>query len=156
MPWPPRGSKDLPATGASASPFTSPPATRTPTSPPTSCGGTSLPATQPRRDGRITQVQIPNSHEPSEAPHGQTVGTSARRGHRHRAAAPQPRPGGRADRRLERPAPQDRADRGPTAQPTSEPRSGRWTGPFYGLTPPTGGPNGRAHHARFHPHATFG
>jgi RND superfamily putative drug exporter len=31
-------------------------------------GGTSLPATQPRRDGRITQVQIPNSHEPSEAP----------------------------------------------------------------------------------------
>src|SRR5580693_7017619 len=111
MPWPPRGSKHRPAPGASASPSTSPPATKTPTSPPTSCGGTSLPATQPRRDGRITQVQIPNSHEPSEAPHGQTVGTSARRGHRHRAAAPQPRPGGRADRRLERPAPQDRADR---------------------------------------------
>jgi hypothetical protein len=52
MPWPPRGSPDRPALAASASPFTSPPATKTPTSPPTSCGGTSLPATQPRCDGR--------------------------------------------------------------------------------------------------------
>src|SRR6266536_6502924 len=52
MPWPPRGSPDRPAPGASASPFTSPPATKTPTSPPASCGGTSLPATQPRCDGR--------------------------------------------------------------------------------------------------------
>ena len=44
--------KHRPAPAASASPFTSPPATKTPTSPPTSCGGTSLPATRPRCDGR--------------------------------------------------------------------------------------------------------
>ena len=42
--------------------------------------------------------------------------------------------------------------RGPTAPPASEPRSGRWTGPFYGLALPTGrGPNGRAHHRKIPP-----
>ena len=47
--------------------------------------------------------------------------------------------------------------RGPTAQPTSEPRSGRWTGPFYGLALPTGPARMDVRiTARFHPHATFG
>ncbi len=41
--------------------------------------------------------------------------------------------------------------RGPTAQPASEPRSGRWTGPFYGLTLPTGGPEWSAHHRKIPP-----
>src|SRR5580704_8647773 len=121
MPWPPRGSPDRPAPAASASPFTSPPATKTPTSPPASCGGTS-PAAQ--------SVQVPHLRgacrrrdRPGRVAARRTLAPATREAHHEHPAPSQSTP--QRDRLLSAERDSEQASGGDRASPQDVRNAGR-------------------------------